>query len=131
LLASGVRVDLNKTEAMQNWPQPKNLKILRGFLGFWGYYRKFFQNYGKIASPLTTLLKNNSFSCTLATNHSFQALKETMCTTLVLSFSEFNKTFVLECDALGKGIGDVLMQDGPFGFHQQNVFQAPFGPIHL
>jgi hypothetical protein len=57
----GIRVDPKKIEAMQDWPHPKNLKILRGFLGLTGYYHKFFKNYGKIAAPLTALLKKELF----------------------------------------------------------------------
>jgi hypothetical protein len=60
----GVRVDPKNIEAMQDWPHPKTLKSLRGFLGLTGYYRKFVKNYGKIAAPLTTLRKNNSFTWT-------------------------------------------------------------------
>jgi hypothetical protein len=77
-------VDPKNIEAMQDWPHPKTLKILRGFLGLTGYYRKFVKNYGKIAAPLTALLKNNSFTWTPATSQAFQTLKMAMCTTLVL-----------------------------------------------
>jgi hypothetical protein len=37
----GVRVDPQKIEGMQNWPHPKTLKSLSGFLGLMGYYHKF------------------------------------------------------------------------------------------
>jgi hypothetical protein len=58
----GVRVDPKKIEAMQDWPRPKTLKILRGFLGFLGYYHKFVKNYEKIVAPLIALLKKNAFN---------------------------------------------------------------------
>jgi hypothetical protein len=80
----GVRVDLKKIEAMQDWPHPKTLKSLHGFLGLTGYYHKFVKNYGKIATPLTALLKKNSFTWTPAATQSFQTLKMAMCTTPVL-----------------------------------------------
>jgi hypothetical protein len=73
-------VDPKKIEAMKDWPHPKNLKSLCGFLGLMGYYRKFVHNYGKIATPLTALLKNNAFTWTPTTDQSFHALKEAMCT---------------------------------------------------
>jgi hypothetical protein len=84
---------------------------LRAFLGLTSYYLKFVKNYGNIATPLIALFKNNSFTWTLATQD-FQTLKMAMCTTSVLTLPNFTKSFVLECDALGKGIGVVLMQQG-------------------
>jgi hypothetical protein len=128
----GVRVDLKKIEAMQDWTHPKNLKILCGFLGLTGYYRKFVKNYRKIATPLTTLLKNNSFTWTPATTQAFQTLKMTICTTLVLALPDFTNTFVLECDASGKGIRTVLMQEGrPLAFTNKQLSERNLGkPIY-
>jgi hypothetical protein len=61
---AAVRVDPKNIEAMQDWPHPKTLKGLRGFVGLTCYYHKFFKNYGNIAEPLTALLKKNSFTWT-------------------------------------------------------------------
>jgi len=57
----GVEPVQAKVEAIQQWPIPKNLKALRGFLGLTGFYRRFIQGYTSIAAPLTHLLKIDSF----------------------------------------------------------------------
>ena len=59
-------MDDKNIEAMQDLPHPKTLKRLHGFLGLTCYYRKFVKNYGNIVTPLTALLKNNSFTWTPA-----------------------------------------------------------------
>jgi hypothetical protein len=109
---ASVRVYIKKIEVMHDWPQPKTLKILSGFHGLTSYYRKFVKNYRKIAAPLTRLLKKNYFTWIPTTAHPFQTLNMAMCTSPVLDLHNFKNTFVLECDASGKGIDVVIMQEG-------------------
>lgn len=46
----GVVTDPEKIVALKTWPSPRNLKDLRSFLGFAGYYRRFIQSYSKIVN---------------------------------------------------------------------------------
>jgi hypothetical protein len=92
----GVRVDLKQIEAMQDWTCPKTLKSFHGFLGLMGYYCKYVNLYGKITSPLTSLIKNSYFNWTHAAHQAFHALKEAMCTTPLLALLDFKRTFVVE-----------------------------------
>ena len=82
-----------------------------------GYYYKFVKNYGRIATSLATLLKKDAFSWTPEAMKAFGYVKESMCRALVLATPNFIKTFIVECDASGNGIGVVLMQEGrPISF---------------
>ena len=60
----GVKVDPIKIKAIKEFKIPTSIKHLRGFLGLTRYYYKFVKNYGRIAAPLTTLLKKDAFSWT-------------------------------------------------------------------
>ncbi|XP_024156291.1 uncharacterized protein LOC112164308 [Rosa chinensis] len=110
--AAGVAVDPTKIECIQQWPQPKTLKELRGFLGLAGYYRKYVKSFGIIAKPLTDMLKKDGFHWTEPAIVAFEKLKQALISTPVLATPDFSKEFVIECDASDLGIGAVLSQDG-------------------
>ena len=108
----GVAVDPFKIGAMQNWPTSRNIKLLHGFLGLTGYYRKFVKNYGKISAPLTSLLEKDVFQWLDRASAAFDKLKAAMTTTPVLTLPDFNRPFIIEADTSGVRIGAILMQDG-------------------
>ena len=75
-----------------------------------------------MGAPLTSLLKKDAFYLTPEPTQTFQKLKEAMCKAPVLATPEFTKTFIVECDASGNGIGVVLMQEGhPLAFTRERT----------
>ncbi|CAJ2652754.1 unnamed protein product [Trifolium pratense] len=108
----GVSMDRDKIKAVLEWPIPKNIKQLRGFLGLTGYYRRFIKHYARLAAPLTDLLKKENYNWNAQTELAFQELKAAMTSAPVLALPNFQKPFILETDASGVGVGAVLHQDG-------------------
>eukprot|EP00961_Rhodomonas_salina_P270942 3661095-Rhodomonas_salina.1 len=53
--------DPAKIEGVRNWPEPKTVREVRGFLGLVGFYWKFILNFITIAKPLTNILKSTEF----------------------------------------------------------------------
>ncbi|GJS65063.1 putative reverse transcriptase domain-containing protein [Tanacetum coccineum] len=55
----GIHVDPSKVESVKNWKTPESPTEIRSFLGLAGYYRRFIENFSKIAKPLTLLTQKN------------------------------------------------------------------------
>lgn len=55
----GISMDPVKTQAVRDWPVPRNLKEVQAFLGFANFYRRFITNFAGIAAPLTYLTRKD------------------------------------------------------------------------
>ena len=55
--ASGVSMDLEKVEAVMSWERPKSVFEIHSFLGFVGYYRRFIEDFSRLAALMTRLTK--------------------------------------------------------------------------
>ncbi|KAL4037874.1 hypothetical protein IC575_001475 [Cucumis melo] len=110
---AGVSVDPAKIEAVTGWTRPSTVSEVRSFLGLAGYYRRFVENFSRIATPLTQLTnKRAPFVWSKACEDSFQNLKQMLVTAPVLTVPDGSGSFVIYSDASKKGLGCVLMQQG-------------------
>ncbi|KAL0546686.1 hypothetical protein IC582_016598 [Cucumis melo] len=110
---AGVSVDPAKIEAVTGWTRPSTVSEVRSFLGLAGYYRRFVENFSRIATPLTQLTRKGApFVWSKACEDSFQNLKQKLVTAPVLTVPDGSSSFVIYSDASKKGLGCVLMQQG-------------------
>ncbi|KAI3805399.1 hypothetical protein L1987_27748 [Smallanthus sonchifolius] len=110
---NGIMVDPAKIVTVSEWDIPKTPTEIRSFLGLAGYYRRFIQDFSKIASPLTKLTRKEvKYEWGSTQDEAFKELKEKLTQALVLALPEGSEDLVVYSDASGQGLGCVLMQRG-------------------
>jgi len=84
--AEGIEVDSAKTACVANWPCPRSISELRGFLGITGYFRIFIPRYAAIADPLTECLRKGvPLTCTPERQRAFDELKKMLISPPILA----------------------------------------------
>ncbi|GJS84440.1 reverse transcriptase domain-containing protein [Tanacetum coccineum] len=111
ILKSGIEVDRAKVDVIAKLPHPTTVKGVRSFLGHAGFYRRFIQDFSKIARPMTHLLeKETPFVFSKDCIHAFETLKKKLTEAPILVVPDWNLPFELMCDASDFAIGAVLGQ---------------------
>jgi hypothetical protein len=74
------------------------------------FYLRFVKNFSTLAAPLTEIVKKSvGFKWDSEQDRAFIEIKEMLWGAPLLAFLDFSKTFEIECDASGIGIGAILM----------------------
>ncbi|GKC61713.1 reverse transcriptase domain-containing protein, partial [Tanacetum coccineum] len=99
-IAGRIEVDRAKVDVIAKLPHPTTVKGVRSFLGHAGFYRRFIQDFSKIARPMTHLLeKETPFVFSKDCIDAFQTLKKKLTEAPILVVPDWNLPFELMCDA--------------------------------
>ncbi|GJV50571.1 reverse transcriptase domain-containing protein [Tanacetum coccineum] len=108
---SGIEVDKAKVDVIAKLPHPTSVKGIRSFLGHAGFYRRFIQDFSKIARPMTHLLeKDTPFIFSKECIESFNILKKKLTEAPILVAPDWDLPFEIMCDASDYAVGAVLGQ---------------------
>ena len=109
----GIQVDPEKIEVIQAWKPPTTVKGVQSFLGFCNFYRRFIQDYGRIARPLTRLTrKETPFIFNQDCQDAFVELKKRLTSSPILGHYDPEHESMLETDASDEVVAGVLSQRG-------------------
>nr|GFB71826.1 reverse transcriptase domain-containing protein [Tanacetum cinerariifolium] len=117
----GIEVDKAKIKVISKLPHPTTVKGIRSFLGHARFFRRFIKDFSKISRPMTHLLEKNSpFIFSNECIQAFRTLKDKLTEAPILIAPNWDKPFVLMCDANDYAVGAVLGQR----------IEKHFWPIH-
>jgi hypothetical protein len=107
----GIRVDPGKIRVIQEWEPPDTVRGIQSFLGFCNFYRRFIEEYSKIAKPLFALTKKGvPWSWTEKCQGAFEELKKKLTKAPVLAHYDPHAQTRVETDASDEALGGVLSQ---------------------
>jgi len=130
----GIMMSPEKVEAVLEWKSPSSLVETQWFLGFATFYRRFIQDYSRVARPLTELAKSSSkeWRWTNDAELAFKELKERFMTVPILVHFQPQEPVIGEMDASDFTLGAVLSQcDGNNHLHPVAFYSGKFSPAEI
>ena len=110
----GVLPSKKNLKLIAQCPPPDTYTKVKSFVGLIGHYGCFIKGFAKIAAPLYDLTsgdnkdkKSEHVDLSPGAREAFDCLKAACLQAPILSFPDFNKPFLLEMDASGRGLGAV------------------------
>ena len=103
-------MDPKNIRTIEYWPTPTSVADIRSFLGLVGYYRKFIENFQRIACPMTTFQnKENNLLWTTKCEEIFQKLKHLLMIAPILQIADPYGYFIVCTDASKEGMRGFLL----------------------
>ena len=128
----GIAVDPEKVLAVRDWTVPTTLKGVQSFLGFSNFYRRFIEQYGRIARPLHQLTrKGASFVWTNACQEAFNTLQKKLTDAPLLHHFRHDLETKVETDASDGVVAGVLSQMSGGLWHPVSYFSETMAPAEL
>jgi len=108
--SNGIEMEKEKVDGVLSWPEPKNVKDIRKFLGLANYYRRFIKDFAQIARPMNMLTRKDvKWQWGGEQQKAFDELKEIFTTRPVLVAPDLDKEFRVEADTSNYAMGGVLL----------------------
>ena len=96
----GASSSAEKVMAVKEYPTPKNARDFRPFLGLASFYRRLVTKFAEVANPMTMLTRmSQEFIWSPSQQEAFENMKNKLCSTTVLAYSNFELPFILTNDA--------------------------------
>ena len=111
LTSEGLTIDPQKVKAVQEMPAPQSKEDVKRPLGFVQFLSRDLPGLSTVDAPLRELEKADMFHWDPPQKESFEQIKKLVSEVPVLQYYNVSKPAKIQCDASGKGLGAVPLQD--------------------
>ena len=104
-----IEMEEEKIDGVLSWPQLKNVKDIRKFLGLANYYKRFIKDFTRVARLINVLTqKDEKWWWEEVQQKAFNKLKRIFTSKPVLAAPDLDKEFRVEANASNYTTGGVL-----------------------
>ena len=108
---NGIEMEEGKVDGVLSWPEPKNVKDVRKFLGLANYYRRFIKDFTRVARPINMLTRKDvKWQWGVEQQKAFNELKKVFTTKPILAAPDLDKEFRVEANASNYATGVLSMK---------------------